>query len=150
LEYPDRSNWRILYSPMITKHVHFNPFDDPDVLMIGVMDESAELVIDHIEKLMKKPKTGRFYGTHRASAPGEAPAITGDSPPKTHLIDLFDVQNVDSLSAMVVNELGVEGEGHYGYILQEHRNRPFSEEAVENAWPEIEELIEDRIDRWQF
>ena len=34
-----------------------------------------EKVAANIKRLMRLPKTGRRYGKHRASAPGEAPAI---------------------------------------------------------------------------
>lgn len=37
--------------------------------------QAAEEVIDEVRRDMEKPKHGRWYGGHRASAPGEAPAI---------------------------------------------------------------------------
>lgn len=38
-------------------------------------DSFLRRVAERIRFLMRLPKHGRFYGTHRASAPGEAPAI---------------------------------------------------------------------------
>lgn len=35
----------------------------------------ADLMREMIRASMKEPKTGRWYGMHQASAPGEAPAI---------------------------------------------------------------------------
>ena len=35
----------------------------------------SDIVIDDIHKGFKSPKSGRLYGIHRASAPGEYPAI---------------------------------------------------------------------------
>jgi hypothetical protein len=32
-------------------------------------------IAERMRALMRGPKTGRVYGTHRASAPGEAPAV---------------------------------------------------------------------------
>ena len=46
--------------------------------LLRAVNEWVHEGVDHLEKrmkaLMKSPKSGRFYGTHQASAPGEAPA----------------------------------------------------------------------------
>lgn len=37
--------------------------------------ESAQTILDLAKESMTTPKSGRIYGDHQASAPGEAPAI---------------------------------------------------------------------------
>ncbi len=40
-----------------------------------VTEESAQTILDIAKESMTGPKSGKLYGDHQASAPGEAPAI---------------------------------------------------------------------------
>lgn len=125
---------------ILTTKVKFTGFRNPEDVMDGVMLEAADIVIDNIEILMKSGKSGRIYGSHQASAEGEAPANwTGK------LLSEFESDMIDSTSAIINNSLAVEGPGNYGYILQEHRNRPIIEPALEMSEKQIDKLIDDRI-----
>jgi hypothetical protein len=73
--------------------------------------------------IMTGPKSGIIYGTHQASAPGEAPAAdTG------YLTSSIQTEDVGEMQSRV--NVGAE----YGAIL-EYINRPYLTTAVEGARP---------------
>ncbi|MET0754057.1 MAG: hypothetical protein ABWZ66_11815 [Pyrinomonadaceae bacterium] len=120
--------------------VRFEPFPDIELVLAGVAYEGAEVIHEKIRGLMEAPKTGNDYkhvdGTIRpASAIGEAPGINSKD-----LVGSFDVIQLDMLSAQIYSDI------HYGNILQEKRDRPYTEPAIELAMPEIITLIENRIE----
>lgn len=123
---------------------NFEPFLSLDDVLSGVALESAEIVETKIVELMKEPKSGNPYkhidGSIRpASAEGEAPGINSED-----LIGSFDVIALSSLEAQINSDV------EHGTILQEKRNRPFTDPAIERAMPEIEDLIGDRVEeRWR-
>ncbi len=124
--------------------VKFEPFIDIDDVLSGVAVEGAEIIESKIKGLMQEPKSGKPYkhrdgGVRPASSEGEAPGI--DS---TELVNSFEIV---ALSAM---EAEINSDVEHGAILQEKRNRPFTEPAIEQAMPEIVDLIEERIEQgWQ-
>lgn len=124
--------------------VKFPGFVDLDEVLAGVAYEGAEIIEKKIVGLMHEPKHGNPYkhrdGTIRpASAVGEAPGI--DS---MDLVGSFDVIALSTLEAQIYSDI------EYGNILQEKRDRPFTEPAVEAAMPEIVELIENRVEeKWR-
>lgn len=124
--------------------VKFSGFVDMDAILEGVAYECAEIIEDKIVELMKQPKHGKPY-KHRdgikrpASAVGEAPGIDSED-----LVGSFDV------IALSMHEAQINTDVEHGNILQEKRDRPFTEPAIELAVPEIIELIEKRVeDEWR-
>lgn len=119
-------------------------FPDFELLLSGVAYEGAEIIEGKIVELMNEPKSGDTYkhrdGTVReASAAGEAPGINSKD-----LVGSFDVIELSMLEAQVNTDV------EHGNILQEKRDRPFTDPAIEKAMPEIIELIENRIeDEWR-
>jgi phage gpG-like protein len=61
-----------------------------------VVRETAFLVEGVIKESMQGPKSGRKYGGHQASAPGEAPAIDYGT-----LVNSIQVEMVNDLQAIV-------------------------------------------------
>lgn len=121
--------------------VKFSPFADIDSVLSGVAFEAVGIINEKISDLMLAPKTGRTYRrnngtTYTASDTGEAPAVK-----ESQLINSFEEIALSTLEAQL------ESEVEYGDILQEKRDRPFTEPAVKEAMPEITELVEDRIQR---
>ncbi|HEY0428993.1 MAG TPA: hypothetical protein VGC76_14525 [Pyrinomonadaceae bacterium] len=122
--------------------VQFNPFAvvDVDVMLAGVAYEGAEIIHEKIVGLMNEPKHGNPY-KHRdntvrpASEEGEAPGINSKD-----LVGSFDV------IALSMDEAQINSDIDYGNILQEKRDRPFTEPAVELAIPEIAEKVEGRME----
>ncbi len=124
-----------------TQDVSFPGFS---LLLSGIAYEGAEIIHGKIVELMKEPKTGNPYkhrdGTVReASAEGEAPGIDSED-----LVTSFDVIELSMSEAQINTDI------FYANILQEKRDRFFTDPAIELAMPEIEELIGNRIeDEWQ-
>lgn len=121
-----------------TRDVSFPGFG---LLLSGIAYEGAEIIRGKIVELMKEPKTGNPYkhrdGTVReASAEGEAPGINSED-----LVGSFDVIELSMTEAQINTDI------FYGNILQEKRERLFTDPAVELAMPEIVEKIEDRIEQ---
>lgn len=132
---------RIMYFSI---EAEFEPFPDIDLVLSGVAYEGAEIIHEKIVDLMNEPKTGRPYkhkdGSVRpASDEGEAPGINSKD-----LVGSFDVIELSALAAQIYSDI------EHGHILEEKRNRPFTEPAIEAALPKITELIENRIeDEWR-
>jgi hypothetical protein len=58
-------------------HTHRNILSSilPKEKVKGAVKETTKAIHSRVEEAMREPKTGRIYGSHIASAPGEAPAI---------------------------------------------------------------------------
>lgn len=119
----------------------YRPFEDPELVMGGYAEEAAGFVLVEVENLMRASKSGRTYGSHVASAPGEAMAIwTGN------LFEHYQVVPRSELEADLFNDLFIFG---YGEILEDFKDRPVHEEATENAMDRINEGYIQRIeDAW--
>lgn len=106
-------------------------------LMVRVRTEAragaqraARLLIDEAIKLIKDtPKTGRIYGTHQASAPGEPPAnLSG------HLISSFRTQITQTgtvTSVSITNTAKYAGYLEFG--TRKMAPRPFMRPAYVNT-----------------
>jgi len=73
--------------------------------------------------IMTGPKTGQMYGSHQASAPGEAPATD-----TSNLVNSIQTEEVGEMESRV--NVGAE----YGAIL-EYIDRPYLTPAAEGARP---------------
>lgn len=113
-------------------------FETPNFLLNGVAEEGAGIILKEIGRLMDMPKSGAQGRFRRASAPGEAPAKQTGT-----LWESFEIDPINQLEAEIVSELASTG---YGYILQEHRDRPFVEPAIANTEDQITKLVEDRLE----
>lgn len=124
-----------------TVAIEYEPFPDLEEVLSGFPLEAANLIGERIVDLMHEPKSGNTYTSrktgkpHQASAPGEAPAVE-----TTNLVDSFQTEELEDLSAELFSEV------IYGAILEDKRDRPFSEPAIERALPDIEEDIFERIE----
>lgn len=49
--------------------------DDYNAQVVNVLLDGGEAIKATVETDMRSPKSGRMYGSHQASAPGEAPAV---------------------------------------------------------------------------
>lgn len=125
-------------------YVRFDPFLSFDEMLGGTMETAADYIVDEMLELMREPKSGRPYkhkdgAVRPASAEGEAPGIdSGD------FSGGFDVISLSLLESQINNDVA------HGYILEEKRNRLFTEPAIENAMPRIVDLIEETIEqKWR-
>jgi len=83
---------------------------------------------------MNAPKSGRFYGAHRASAPGEAPASRSGK-----YLSSIEVLEGASLEAMV----GVNVP--YAPVLEYGLNRPLWGRVLTEKLPTLETKLDDEI-----
>ena len=125
----------------------FSPFLDFEDVLSGVALEGAEIIETKIGELMREPKTGKPYrhqdGTVRpASAAGEAPGIDSKD-----FVGSFEAIALSTVEAQLYSEIGdSDSINGYGGVLEDYKNRPFTEPAIERAMPEIIDLIEKRIE----
>lgn len=124
-----------------TVAIEYEPFPDLADALSGFPFEAANIIGERIVDLMHEPKSGRIYKSrktgkeHQASAPGEAPAIDTEN-----LVNSFEPEQLEDLTAELFSEV------FYGAILEDKRDRPFSEPAIERALPDIEEDVLERFE----
>lgn len=90
----------------------------------SIVRETAHLILNRANDDMASPKSGRVYGAHQASAPGEAPAMdTG------HLANSAVVEMTGETAAM----LGYNADyaPHLEFGTAKMQARPFLGPAVE-------------------
>lgn len=103
---------------------------------------AADLLIAEAKRLiLNTPKTGRLYGNHQASAPGEPPAnLTG------HLVASF--KKVQSTTGSVVS-VRVTNTAKYAMFLEfgtrKMAARPFMRPAYTNVKDQMLRLIEQKF-----
>lgn len=103
-----------------------------------VVKQTANAITASAKERMAEPKTGRFYGSHRASAPGEAPAIdTGN------LAGSIEVEMDGPLTAVVT--VGAEYGPFLEYGTAHIAPRPFLTPAVEEARPGFVEAVKQAL-----
>lgn len=78
------------------------------------VDRLGSYFAGQVQKSMQPPKSGEVYGNHRASAPGEAPAI--DS---SQLVNSIQFVKTGRLTGKVFTNV------KYAEILEVQKNRPF-------------------------
>jgi HK97 gp10 family phage protein len=99
----------------------------------GVLKGCHLLRNEALDLILREPKTGRQYGRHRASAPGEAPASdTG------RLVQSIRVEHKGLRGSVIVG-------ADYGLALERGtsrmRPRPFMTRAMKNSVKKIEAII---------
>lgn len=92
-----------------------------------VVEETAESILERTREEMRGPKSGRWYGAHQASAPGEAPAIDTE--------DLLKSGHVEpapegDLAADVVFDDPAAAPMEYGAPAAHIEPRPFLQPAM--------------------
>ena len=93
-----------------------------------VVRKTAEEIATEARASMRGPKSGRLYGGHRASAPGEAPAIqTGE------LVTSVQAEMIGEQEAVVGADTEYAAMLEYG--TTEMAARPFLTPAAEKARP---------------
>lgn len=96
----------------------------------GAADDAAEVA----KTSMRAPKSGRIYGRHRASAPGESPASrTG------RYLSGIEVVEQSSLEAKV----GASAE--YGPLLEYGLDRPLWQQTLTEILPNLEDRLASEI-----
>lgn len=104
-----------------------------------VVKATAQAVVAGAKERMAEPKSGRAYGTHRASAPGEAPAIdTGN------LAGSFEIEE-QQVGLRAVITVGGEYGPHLEFGTVHMAPRPFLTPALEEAAPGFVEAIKQAL-----
>jgi hypothetical protein len=97
--------------------------------------QTAIFITNDAKNEMRKPKSGRTYGRHRASAPGEAPAVD-----TSNLINSFGAEQIEGGNAVAYNTAETAPHLEYGAHTNGHNMaaRPFMTpaafRAVEVLW----------------
>lgn len=98
----------------------------------GMATRRAALkAVERAQEAMRAPKSGHFYGTHQASAPGQAPAVQSGG-----LIGSIEAQKVD---AYIWNVGSIDDKApilEFGSVNMEAR--PFLGPAADEVWEEFE------------
>lgn len=121
----------------------FNDLDKVEGQMrarAGLAVRKAALDIEaHIKASMEEPKTGKWYGDHQASAPGEAPAVD-----MGELVNSVQAEKQEAFSWLVFTDV------EYAPVLEfGGRNvapRPSFGPAADAVQPSFEESMEKLID----
>ena len=100
-----------------------------------IVSETAFGIEGRIKQSMTEPKSGKEYGGHIASAPGEAPAIATRA-----LINSIQTE-IDGLSATVGTNQ--EKAAHLEFGTTDMAARPFMEPAFDEAAPEFEKKLKE-------
>lgn len=108
-------------------------------LALAVTD-TAEEVKRRVEESMQAPKSGRIYGSHQASAPGEAPAI--DS---RELIESGRIEPTGPFSADVVYDSPHAAPLELGAPARGLEPRPFLGPAMEAEREEFPHRVADAL-----
>jgi phage gpG-like protein len=95
---------------------------------------SAAEIGEAARAAMGGPRSGRLYGTHRASAPGEAPANRSGK-----YLSSIEVLKGASLEAMVGASVP------YAPILEYGLNRPLWNKVLTEKLPTLEAKLDDEI-----
>ena len=90
----------------------------------AVVEATAKQILADAETAMSLPKSGRMYGTHQASAPGDAPAID-----TRELIESGSVEMVGPTSAEV--RWTSEHAEYMEFGTEDTEPRPFATPAAE-------------------
>jgi HK97 gp10 family phage protein len=104
-----------------------------------VVRETAQAIAMEAQASMRGPKSGRLYGEHRASAPGEAPAIQSGE-----LVGSVRPEMVGEQEAIVGADADYVGMLEYGTL--EMAARPFMTPAAERARPKFTEAMTRLLD----
>lgn len=108
------------------------------VVPIAALEKVAqEMKAEMIRKIESPPKTGRIYGTHQASAPGEAPAADTGTLAGSITVDRSEKEVILSAQAPYAAVLE-HGGAHIA-------PRPFFYNTVEELWPKALGEIADAI-----
>lgn len=89
---------------------------------------------------MYKPKSGRIYGSHQASAPGEAPASETTELERSIAVDPKDIQSIAA-----INQVSVGTDVEYAMTLEfgggRVAPRPNFEPVGEEMTPEVTQAL---------
>lgn len=108
----------------------------------GVVRGTEAVRNEAIRLILETPKTGRMYGDHRASAPGEPPA----SDTGTHVRNIrTDFSDLDRLTGRAV--ASAEHSAHLEYGTESMEPRPHMRPALANSRGEINAVIASEIRR---
>lgn len=103
-----------------------------------VVQRTAQEVAASAKEKMAEGKSGRRYGDHTASAPGEAPAIDSGN-----LAASIQIEPDGDLRAIIV--VGAEYGPHLEYGTSRMAARPFLTPAMEEARPGFEKAIAEAL-----
>lgn len=92
-----------------------------------------------VELLMQPPKTGRMYGKHQASAPGEAPASDTGRLVNSRTVDLFEARLQARLTYRTAYAAALE------FGTEKMEPRPFLNRALREVSAEGREMIAQEI-----
>lgn len=96
---------------------------------------------ERLQAKFREPKSGRWYGSHRASAPGQAPAIDFGT-----LASSYRVIEVDKFKAVVASSSEEAPLQEYGTRNMEPR--PHLYPAAEEERPDFEKAIATLLRRY--
>lgn len=102
---------------------------------------TCEAVKERVEQSMAEPKSGRVYGTHQASAPGEAPAID-----TRELIESGRVEVVSERQADIIYDAPHAVPLELGAPARGLAPRPFLGPAMELEREPFLERVKEAID----
>lgn len=102
------------------------------------LDEESKKLLADIRGQMRAPKSGRWYGSHRASAPGEAPAE--DS--KKLINSLRARKSQEGLKVRISAEVGYAKLLEHGTPNGKIKKRPFMAPAKKKFEPIIKRRLE--------
>jgi len=100
-----------------------------------IVEATAHNIETGAKESMAEPKSGRMYGTHRASAPGEAPAID-----TSQLVNSGLVEKQGDLSAII--SFTAEGEDGYPYSIMLEFGGGGPESPTQSARPYLTPAVE--------
>lgn len=107
--------------------------------MAGVVDGANRVQAEALRTINEDPKSGRMYGSHQASAPGESPARE-----RGFLAASIDViPNVPELSATV--NAGAAYAANLEFGTAKMAPRPYMRPSLEKFRRQIEEDIQARV-----
>lgn len=117
-----------------------------DQLLADLLPEAAAVVVrtaydinQDMQRRFVQGKSGRRYGAHVASAPGEAPAVdTG------HLRNSVQVQRPETFEALVT--VGAEYAAHLEFGTRRMEARPYMGPAFAAIAPEFEDAMKRLFD----
>ena len=105
----------------------------------GVIEASsagARVWADTLKEALHEPKSGRMYGDHQASAPGEIPAAHGKADPSFEdSIEIVDARTTSAVHVNAPHAVDLE------YGTENMSARPFVRPTTARARDEINEVV---------
>lgn len=109
-----------------------------DAVQAQALEEAARYVETAVKDLMAEEKSGRWYGDHHASAPGEAPAVD-----LGNLISSIQVIEVTSSRATVGTS--VDYAEHLEFGTSQMAPRPFFRPVVLDHQDQLVAIYRERL-----